>query len=712
MTDYNPGPATTDTPNITDEAILSGTYLSTNLPPANAFLPGRVVYTSDQGLMVTSGTAWSALVSAGTPGSAGVAKTGAATYAAARLLTGSVTGDTLYVFGRTSQSDGGQGLFTWVAGGTTSVNDGTQLQATGGIWQRSPDSILTPGMGTFDPLAAGIVIDAGLTTDLTAVIAEAVAVGECTVVLRKHDYTWPAGTKLPNGMSIIGQGWDGTHAATAGVGSLITTTDQSIIVQDLNPARGTIIKSVYFKWGLQVRKQRTHCFNVRFDGNGLIVGDHNNTCSPYYSHFIACHFDATDPGGTPITLQNFCNGVDFDGSLFVSPGGRGIYFQDAVQGNRFRLTQDYGGASSADIKSIVYFGGGAIANNIEFTYWEDSAHTGRFTDGGHIVFGVGSAATRNRILIPTNGGNALRVVHNTGSADNYVETTYIRDSEQDTASFNWDYAKPDTVMTGGANVYLPPTTLRRGTLKLLPVNPTCTVNRAYRLTAANGAVTGAVTINNAGSGGVTGTYTQSISDGNTVALHDATVMITVSGGIMTAATLVYPGWWTTAGPATSFAVTVGSLVGATLTLTVTTDDPTSGRTAATMVAALNKQTTFIADAVNNQWRMYPFLNETVVAYGNTGAASAPNCQNNLVTSWTQNANTVWGVPTNPPIAGTELIFLVTKDATANVYTVGWNAVYRNAPTFSTIAGASCKATYVFKYDGTNWQFIGGSTAFA
>jgi hypothetical protein len=145
MTDYNPGPATTDTPNIVDEAILSGTYLSTNLPPANSLLPGRVVYTSDQGLMVTSGTAWSALVSAGTPGSAGVAKTGAATYAAARLLTGSVTGDTLYVFGRTSQSDGGQGLFTWVAGGTTTINDGIQLSATGGIWQFAGNQIV-PGM--------------------------------------------------------------------------------------------------------------------------------------------------------------------------------------------------------------------------------------------------------------------------------------------------------------------------------------------------------------------------------------------------------------------------------------------------------------------------------------------------------------------------------------------------------------------------------------
>src|SRR6266404_5626444 len=373
----------------------------------------------------------------GAPGSSGVAQNAVATYAAARLRVGSVTGDTLYVFGRTSQSDGGQGLFTWVAGGSTSVNDGTHLQATGGIWQRSPDTILTPQMGTLDPLVAGVFIDAGLTTDLTAVIAEAVAVGECTVALRKHDYTWPAGTKWPNGMNVIGQGWDGTHAASAGVGSLIHTTDSSIIVQDLNPARGTVIRGVYFKDGFQVRKQRTQCFNCRFDGNGLIVGDHNNTCSPYYSHFIACHFDATDPGGTPITLQNFCNGVDFDGSLFVPVGGRGIYFQDAVQGNRFRLTQDYSGASSADIKSIVYFGGGAIANNIEFTYWEDSSHTGRFTDGGHIVFGSGSAATRNRIMIPTSGGNVLRVVHNDAAADNYVETQYIRDSAQNNSSFTW-----------------------------------------------------------------------------------------------------------------------------------------------------------------------------------------------------------------------------------------------------------------------------------
>src|SRR5207237_6414693 len=47
----------------------------------------------------------------------------AATYAAARAISGIATGDRLQVLGRTSQSDGGQGLFTWVAGGTTTVDE-------------------------------------------------------------------------------------------------------------------------------------------------------------------------------------------------------------------------------------------------------------------------------------------------------------------------------------------------------------------------------------------------------------------------------------------------------------------------------------------------------------------------------------------------------------------------------------------------------------
>src|SRR5882724_3859069 len=67
----------------------------------------------------------------------------APTYAAARLVVGVNSGDRLQVLGRTSLSDGGQGLFTWVRGGTTTVDEGYVLQATGGTWQRVDPSPTT-----------------------------------------------------------------------------------------------------------------------------------------------------------------------------------------------------------------------------------------------------------------------------------------------------------------------------------------------------------------------------------------------------------------------------------------------------------------------------------------------------------------------------------------------------------------------------------------
>src|ERR1700704_4717067 len=68
-------------------------------------------------------------------GVTGASALSAATYAIARTLTG--TGDRLQVLGRTTQSDGGQGLFTWVAGGSTTIDDWFELAATGGIWRRA-----------------------------------------------------------------------------------------------------------------------------------------------------------------------------------------------------------------------------------------------------------------------------------------------------------------------------------------------------------------------------------------------------------------------------------------------------------------------------------------------------------------------------------------------------------------------------------------------
>src|SRR5947207_10487751 len=70
----------------------------------------------------------------------------APTYAAARTLVGSATGDALQVLGRTSKNDGGQGLFTWVAGGTTTIDDGIELQATGGIWRRADNAVVALGV--------------------------------------------------------------------------------------------------------------------------------------------------------------------------------------------------------------------------------------------------------------------------------------------------------------------------------------------------------------------------------------------------------------------------------------------------------------------------------------------------------------------------------------------------------------------------------------
>src|SRR3977135_2751054 len=77
-------------------------------------------------------------------GVTGASALSAATYAIARTLTGTATGDRLQVLGRTTQSDGGHGLFTWVQGGSTSINDGIELTATGGLWRRRGIFLLDP----------------------------------------------------------------------------------------------------------------------------------------------------------------------------------------------------------------------------------------------------------------------------------------------------------------------------------------------------------------------------------------------------------------------------------------------------------------------------------------------------------------------------------------------------------------------------------------
>ena len=101
--------------------------------------------------------------------------------------------------------------------------------------------------------------------------------------------------------------------------------------------------------------------------------------------------------------------------------------------------------------------------------------------------------------------------------------------------------------------------------------------------------------------------------------------------------------------------------------------------------------------------------------GNTGATPVPTLGTGSIQKWTQNSNVTWGIPTFPITVpeGQQLTLIVTKDATANSYTVAWTAPqYRNAPTFSTGTTASVRATYMFIFDGNDWQYIGGSSAFA
>lgn len=106
------------------------------------------------------------------------------------------------------------------------------------------------------------------------------------------------------------------------------------------------------------------------------------------------------------------------------------------------------------------------------------------------------------------------------------------------------------------------------------------------------------------------------------------------------------------------------------------------------------------------------VNDTIFVAGNTGATPAPNCTKGPTQFWTQNASATWGAPTGAWMIGQRLILMVQHDGTSNLFTTAWDAAYRNAPTIAANAVASTKATFMYVYDGTNWQYIGGSTAFA
>ena len=100
--------------------------------------------------------------------------------------------------------------------------------------------------------------------------------------------------------------------------------------------------------------------------------------------------------------------------------------------------------------------------------------------------------------------------------------------------------------------------------------------------------------------------------------------------------------------------------------------------------------------------------------GNTGTTPAPDCSLSLTQQWTQNGSVTWAAPVNTTavLIGAILTLLVTKDANGTARTTAWNAIYRNAPTIASTSTSGAKATFMYMWDGTSWQFIGGSTAFA
>jgi len=111
---------------------------------------------------------------------------------------------------------------------------------------------------------------------------------------------------------------------------------------------------------------------------------------------------------------------------------------------------------------------------------------------------------------------------------------------------------------------------------------------------------------------------------------------------------------------------------------------------------------------------HPAYSNLVYSAGNTGTTPAPDCSKGFTQSWTQNGSVTWGAPTNTTglNIGDMLTLAVQKDANGTARTTAWNAIYRNAPTIASTSTSGAKATFVYMWDGTSWQYIGGSTAFA
>jgi hypothetical protein len=96
--------------------------------------------------------------------------------------------------------------------------------------------------------------------------------------------------------------------------------------------------------------------------------------------------------------------------------------------------------------------------------------------------------------------------------------------------------------------------------------------------------------------------------------------------------------------------------------------------------------------------------------GGTLSTITPNCAQSMEQIYTVSGNATINAPINAPNIGARLTITIIK-STASAVTLTWNGAYRNMPTWST-GSANTRATADLRYDGSGWQFIGGSTGFA
>lgn len=177
-------------------------------------------------------------------GVTGASALSASTYAAARSLFGATTGDRLQVLGRTSQNDGGQGLFTWVAGGTTTVDDGYVLQAVGGTWNRADPSPLGGGR-VVNLRQFGVTPSASAASNTTAINKAIAAVGEHGAVIVPNFGSSPINYNpitLPFPVALVGEA-PLTIAAGLNLASYlncVSTTDPGISLDPTNSGGLTI----------------------------------------------------------------------------------------------------------------------------------------------------------------------------------------------------------------------------------------------------------------------------------------------------------------------------------------------------------------------------------------------------------------------------------------------------------------------------------------